>query len=113
MTDADIMKALECCSASNQRCYGCPLHMDCMSGVPSRNIARAALELIDAQQKRIERLKKHNLLCAQLHYNDGREDLTKKIVEKLDEMKAKPMELVYDVPLIQSIIEIVKGECYE
>lgn len=58
MTDAEIMKALECCSANNQRCYGCPLHMDCTAGVPSRNIARAALELIDRQQEVIKVLKK-------------------------------------------------------
>lgn len=32
------------------------------------------------------------------------------ILKRLDEMKGKPTELVYDVPLINSIIEIVKEE---
>ena len=32
-----------------------------------------------------------------------------KIVKQLEEMKAKPMELKYDVPLIDKAIEIVKG----
>ena len=31
-----------------------------------------------------------------------------KVVEQLEEMKAKPMELKYDVPLVEAIIEIVK-----
>jgi Lar family restriction alleviation protein len=31
-----------------------------------------------------------------------------KIVERLDVMREKPIELCYDVPLISSIIEIVK-----
>lgn len=31
------------------------------------------------------------------------------VVEQLEEMTDKPMELKYDVPLIKHIIEIVKG----
>ena len=35
---------------------------------------------------------------------------TERIVEQLDRMKSKPIELCYDVLLIDSIIEIVKEE---
>lgn len=31
-------------------------------------------------------------------------------LERLDELKCKPMELVYDVPLIDSIIKTIKEE---
>ena len=58
MTDAEIIKALECCSTNNQKCYDCPLHTDCMMGVPSKNISRAALDLIQRQQKTINELPK-------------------------------------------------------
>ena len=43
------------------------------------------------------------VVCGQPTAND-----IDKVVEQLEEMKAKPMELKYDVPLIEAIIEIVK-----
>lgn len=36
-----------------------------------------------------------------------------KVVKQLEEIKAKPIELVYDVPLIDSIINIVKAGALE
>lgn len=55
MTDNEIIKALECCSTNNQNCYDCPLHTDCMMGVPSKNISRVAFDLIQRQQKYIDK----------------------------------------------------------
>lgn len=45
-------------------------------------------------------------------YNKGYKDGTRKTIEnilqKIDEIKRKPIELCYDVPLYESIIQIIK-----
>lgn len=41
-------------------------------------------DLIQRQQAEIDKLKTHNLKSAHLHYNDGKQDLAKKIVEQLE-----------------------------
>lgn len=43
-------------------------------------------------------------------YIGGKMDLGKDLIDKLSKMRAKPMELKYDVPLIDSIIEMIKKE---
>lgn len=57
MEDKEIIKALECCSTNNQKCYDCPLHVDCMMGVPAKTISRAAIGLIQRQQEQIKKYK--------------------------------------------------------
>ena len=56
MTDNEIIKALECCSTNNQKCRERPLYLDCMAGVPSKNISRKAFSLIKRQQERMDRI---------------------------------------------------------
>ena len=57
MTDNEIIKALECCSTNNQKCMECPLDLNCMMGVPSKNISRAAIGLIHRQQEELKKYK--------------------------------------------------------
>lgn len=123
MTDADIIKALELCGSKDRGqavCPNCPAQDKCYGDEGLHALERAALDLINRQQAEIERLKKHNLLCAQLHYNDGREDLTKKIVEQLKEAAIKEnvpayiwdVQADYYLPLSKAI-EIVEGGANE
>lgn len=71
MTDADIIKALECCSYGiTDKCQECPLSnhgATCMD-----NLERKALDLINRQQAKIEELEaKHWGECMQIaHYDD-------------------------------------------
>lgn len=54
MTDAEIIKALECCASRKNSCNGCP--MQAMNCTP-RVATAFALDLINRQQAEIERLK--------------------------------------------------------
>lgn len=61
MTDAEIIKALECCG--RESCNGCPYDKNCHQGNP---MIRDALDLINRQQKEVERLRKEvNLVSIQ------------------------------------------------
>lgn len=55
MTDNEIIKALECCAAV--KCYECPLRLYRFGSRCVTKLAKEALELIQRQQERIERLK--------------------------------------------------------
>lgn len=66
MTDEQIIKALECCEASENKCDDCPFYgvkEDCEVELPEE-----ALDLIKRQNNLIEQLgndvnRKYNLLC--------------------------------------------------
>lgn len=54
MTDNEIIKALECCTAGGEGCNGCPLNdmpMDCI-----KSLVGYAPDLIKRQQAEIKRL---------------------------------------------------------
>ncbi len=54
MTDNDIIKALECCKDTSNKCQQCPLRVKGCSYMLAEN----ALDLINRQKAEIERLRK-------------------------------------------------------
>lgn len=88
MTDAEIIKALECCLVDNNdmafaiECHGCAFDFD-GDGVYCENcsngIAEAAISVINHQKMEIERLQKHNSCAARKHYNDRVKDFAEKL----------------------------------
>lgn len=78
LTDAEIVKALECCFI-HPNCPDCPLRnplsMECMKVA---NVQ--AVDLINRQKAEIERLQKHNTEYARKHYQDGKTEAVKEFV---------------------------------
>ena len=58
MTEAEIIKALECCSSSPAKCGDCP----CLQLCDCLAVEKDALDLINRQKAEIER-RKNNLFC--------------------------------------------------
>lgn len=65
MTDAEIIKALECC-CKNNNCEGCPLDYLTFSSQCASELAIKSLDLINRQKAEIESLQKENNLFADL-----------------------------------------------
>ena len=60
MTDAEVLKALECCGSTTVgACKDCTMYKD-KSGICVPIICRDAFDLINRQKAEIERLKKEN-----------------------------------------------------
>lgn len=87
MTDAEIMKALECCGEG--KCHECCLDEKCLATIEcTTELAKVALALIQRQQKQFDR-----------------------IVEQLEKAKSDvglPADIVWNNAL-RVAIEIVKG----
>lgn len=64
MTDAKIIRALECCTNTHlYTCDDCPFHKKCES---DEDVLRYALDIITRQKAEIESLQKENNLFADL-----------------------------------------------
>lgn len=80
LTDAEIIKALECCS--KQSCEGCPYN-DGTSKCLMETLPRDTLDLINRQQAEIERFQKENNQFADIGkmYSEIRAEAYKEFVE--------------------------------
>ena len=76
MTDNDIVKALECCDGSFDRCEECPLDNVSQDKLRCWELEKSALDLINRQQAEIERLK--------AYYKDEFERLTITYIQLLE-----------------------------
>lgn len=90
MTDAEIIKALECCTNKGAKCSDCPAfkkvdRSDC------KKYFRGAIDLINRQQVEIEELKIENksLRSAansyKMHFDVARNEAVKEFAERLKE----------------------------
>lgn len=76
MTEAEIMKALECCIDKDYKCNECPLYVDCEREV----IAKHSLDLINRKNAENEKLSMEidELIIAKDQLFDEAEALIKK-----------------------------------
>ena len=80
MTDKEIIKALECCTPTNESCLTCPL-IDVSVPECAGILYKATIDLINRQQAEVERLRKANGLLEYVtkavhHVKIGGEDWT-------------------------------------
>ena len=88
MTDAEIMKALECFAIDKDSdetyCVGCAFETKglCCENC-SEGIAKASLDLINRQKAEIERIEKEKNTFAKRFYKEGIKDLAERLKEEL------------------------------
>ena len=100
MTDNEIIKALECCTANN-RCDTCPrLGMNCCMNLLIRN----ALDLINRQKAEIERLEKERASTAEYclrkelktELKTAQSEIIKEFAERLKETITNAINTYYN-----------------
>ena len=91
LTDAEVKKALECCSSGSYGCEnGCPLDKECDSPIRGgEKIMKSALDLINRQSSRIEKLEKVE------HFADKTIESLKAEVERLKKVEERHMRLYH------------------
>lgn len=107
-TDEVIDAFARCMTGDICMCSGCAYEQDTTEDCDA--LFQDACSLLSAQQAEIERLKKHNLKCAHLHYNDGKQDLSEKIVKRLEKAQGHdglPSDVVWNNAL-KIAVDIVK-----
>lgn len=92
------------------QCEGCEYDFNAVmsDGTFDDAIEFAVKELENPEEKKCGECSRRKFY--QTGYRFGESNLAKDLINKLDKMRAKPMELKYDVPLIDSIIEMIKKE---
>ena len=133
MTDAEIIKALECCKSSDTDCVNCPFDFGCMGANYESLLSENALALINRQKAEIERLKNagDNKTKELLRLNSTIEELHKKIktatIEAIKEFAfdlteevkqidmTKPHEDKYDIrihvyDIIDNLVKEMEGK---
>ena len=78
MTDAKIIKSLECCSQDTHDCDNCPLDI-AEESLCFNEIKGYALDLIKRQKAEIERLKEPKMLIANIEVS---EDVIEKLINQ-------------------------------
>lgn len=66
MTDKEIIKKLECCSADKNRCDECPIQYECQSSPLISPGEKEVLDFVKRQQAEIERLRNYEELYEEL-----------------------------------------------
>ena len=82
MTDAEILKALECCANEDAYCEDCP-SKQCCDG-DTFGMIQAVLDLISRQKAEIERLQKQEGTVAKLYHKKGIKDVAKRVREEIN-----------------------------
>lgn len=84
MTDAEIIKALECCCSNNiDSCEECPIKIECYT--ETIDCKKEALDLINRQKAEIERLQKENNQFADIGkmYSEIKAEAIKEFAERV------------------------------
>lgn len=81
MTDKEIIKALECCIANDNKCPDCPIFGSEICGKPAL-FFKEVFDLINRQQAEIERLRDNNKAIMQT-IADVHTEAIKEFVEKM------------------------------
>ena len=105
MTDKEIIKALELCSADECWCDDCPYENLCTD----TDITKFALDLINRQKAEIERLETNCLSMAQTMPNMAkaeRAEAVKEFAERLKEyVESYDVTTGYRVTIVQAVEE--------
>ena len=92
MTDAEIKKALECCS--KHRCFECP---SCGESLCMKTLTKSALDLINRQQAEITSLVNSNVTMSTM-YSYIKKEAEKARTKAIKEFAERLKEQAYRLP---------------
>lgn len=110
MTDAEIIRALECCSQDTHDCDNCPLNI-AEESLCFNEIKGYALDLINRQKAEIERLQKENNQLADIGkmYSEIKTEAIKEFAERVKSRLIAVTYMNFD-DTIDTLVKEVAGD---